>query len=299
LDIPHHIPLGVLGFVLSVLYMPNLAGDGGRDFDFLGFVVFSLSLAIFSFCLEVAPDSRLPFTLGLLSAGLLMMALYWGKLYARKGALFAASLFKKPGYIASVGCNLCSRIGSGAIPFILPLFLQLSMGLSPLRAGFFMIPQALGSLVGKCVVPFLLFRVGFRRFLLLNTLVLGLLVASFSLIRVDSNGVLLSCLFFVFGAINSMQFTGLNSLILINLTPCEAGSGNTLLSVIIQISNNSGVTLGAALLGVYAFAFQGGAFSASAPGAGIFQAAFFTVGVVILSASLLVKRLGRHYGEQA
>lgn len=294
-----NIPFGMVGLILSRLYMPELRGEAPEPFDLLGFMVFSLSLALLSLSFEVAEESPLVLTLALLGVGLLMMAAYWTKLAGRTGALFVSSIFKKPGFVTSICCNLCSRVGSGAIPFILPLFLQLLMGLTPLQAGLFMIPQAVGSLVGKSFAPCLLFRLGFRRFLLSNTCVLGLLVASFSLITVDSPKTWLTALFLVFGAFNSMQFTALNSLILIDLDHREAGSGNTLLSVVIQICNNSGVTLGAALLGAFAVFFQGGALSADAPSALIFHFSFFVVGVVILCAALVVRRLGRDYGRAA
>ncbi len=93
-------------------------------------------------------------------------------------------------------------------------------------------------------------RIGYRRILIGNTLALGVMIASFSLI--DNQlpyGVLLGWLM-VFGAINSLQFSAMNTLTLQDLSLEFASSGNGLLSVVMQL-HEPGVAIAASLLGLF------------------------------------------------
>jgi hypothetical protein len=184
--------------------------------------------------------------------------------------------------------------------FTLPSFLQLSLGLSPVGAGLLMIPQAAGALLGKGLVNVMLPRTGLRAFVLGNTIMLGLMVASFSLIHQGFARLPMVAMFALYGAVNSMQFTALNSMLVIGLDRSQAGSGNTLLSIIAQISGSAGATLGAALLALFALAAGGGGFRpATLIDPAIFQKSFLAIGLVILAATLAIRRLSDDYGLPA
>ncbi|MDR0550013.1 MAG: MFS transporter [Deltaproteobacteria bacterium] len=286
-----NLPFGVFGFWLALKYMPDLREEKLDSFDFVGFVVFGGSVAILSLGLESAPGHAWDQNVLTLGFGLFLMLFYWARLAKRRGALFQVSIFEKPGFLTGICGNLCSRVGSGAMPFMLPIFLQLALGFSPVRAGLFMLPQAIGSIIGKKIITIILPKAGFRRFLLFNTISLGLIVSSFSFLSSNTEHWRLVVVFMIYGAINSMQFTALNSLILIDLNHQKAGPGNSLLSVVIQVCSNSGVAMGAALLGLFALLDQGGAFRVDLPSDAIFQKAFFVIGLVILTSSLIMRKL--------
>jgi EmrB/QacA subfamily drug resistance transporter len=293
-----NLPFGVFGFWLSLKYMPDLREDKLSSFDILGFVVFSSSIAILSLGLERAPTSSTPRNLFTLGFGISLMLVYWLRLAKRRGALFQKSIFESPGFLTGICSNLCSRVGSGAMPFMLPVFLQLALGFSPVLAGLYMLPQALGSIIGKRFITVLLPKAGFRRFLLINTICLGLIVSSFSFLGPETAHWRLIPIFTLYGAVNSMQFTALNSLILIDLNHREAGPGNSLLSVVIQVCSNTGVAMGAALLSLFAILDQGGSFRVDLPTDSIFQKAFIVIGMVILTASLVIRRLPGDNGRK-
>jgi EmrB/QacA subfamily drug resistance transporter len=293
-----NLPVGLLGLLLSLRHMPDLRRQGPTAFDLAGFMVFSLSLAVLSLGLESASGAGpSPAALAAVGLGALLMGCYWMALSRRRGAVIEAALFERPGFGLVVCGNLFSRTGSGAMPFMLPIFLQLSLGLSPVRAGLLMAPQAVGSLIGKGLVPPFLSRLGFRRFILGNTIALGLVVSSFSLVGPLAALPGLAALLMLYGIINSMQFTALNSMVLVGLDDERSASGSTLLSVITQICSNSGVTMGAALLGLFALA-GGGGLQAVAPGAdaSMFQKSFFVIGLVILASSLSMRKISANYG---
>jgi hypothetical protein len=91
-------------------------------------------------------------------------------------------------------------------------------------------------------------RFGYRPVLVTNTLLLGLCIWSFARLGPDVSTFELVCRMFVFGAINSLQFTAMNTITLADLPSASAGSGNALLSVVMQLSMSLGVASAGALL---------------------------------------------------
>ena len=118
-----------------------------------------------------------------------------------------------------------------------------------MHAGLSMIPMTVGALIAKSVATPLVRRFGYRTILAVNTLSLGAMIALFSVIGRDTNYWLMLLIFSVFGVINSMQFTAMNTVTLVDLSDRQASSGNSLLSVIMQLSMSMGIAIAAAILG--------------------------------------------------
>jgi hypothetical protein len=55
----------------------------------------------------------------------------------------------------------------------------------------------------------------------------------------------------IFSMFNSMQFTAMFTMTLIDLPPQHASGGNSILSVVTQLSMGTGVAVGAAVLGFF------------------------------------------------
>ena len=61
------------------------------------------------------------------------------------------------------------------MPFLLPLLYQVGLGFTPIQSGLLIMPQAIASMSMKAMMPRILRRIGYRRVLISNTLVLGVL----------------------------------------------------------------------------------------------------------------------------
>jgi len=221
------------------------------------------------------------------------MVAYWLHAVRRERPLFSPALFRIPTFAIGVAGNLFARIGSGAMPFLMPLFLQLALGHSPASAGMSLIPTALGAMLCKWFAAPLIRRAGYRRVLSINTLLLGAMIASFAWVGPTLPHAALLAMLGVFGIINSLQFTAMNTLTLGDLGPAEASSGNGLLSVVMQLSMSLGVAAAAALI----TAFGGSAHAAGSPAVmHAFHATFVCVGVISAASALIFLQLRR--GEQ-
>ncbi|HET7792339.1 MAG TPA: multidrug transporter subunit MdtD [Rhizobacter sp.] len=286
-----NLPVGLLGVAVARRHMPDLRGAVGQRFDLRGFVLFSSGLVMVSLGLQGLGEHALSVVTSMLlvTGGLAAMVGYWLHATRTPQPLFSPALMRIPTFAIGLAGNLFSRLGSGAMPFLIPLFLQVGLGYSPSATGMSMIPTAIGAMLSKTFAAPLIQRLGYRQVLVVNTLLLGLMIASFGLVDKATPQLTILVMLGVFGVFNSMQFTAMNTLTLGDLDATTASSGNSLLSVVMQLSMSLGVAAGAALLA----AFSGTRFHAT-EGAVVasFQATFFSVGGLSMVAAFIFFQLG-------
>ena len=133
-----------------------------------------------------------------------------------------------------------------------PVFLQLGMGFTPFHAGLMMIPMVLGSMGMKRVVVRLVNQLGYRHALVIATLLLALITLIFPLVAIYGAVWMIPVVLFFQGMVNSLRFSSMNTLTLKDLPPRLASSGNSLLSMIMQLSMSLGVSVAGILIGLFA-----------------------------------------------
>jgi len=290
-----NLPVGLIGVVATLRVMPDLYGDTEHGFDWPGFVLFSLGLILISLGLQGLGEHALSVAVSMLFVigGLAAVAGYWLHAARTPHALFSLRLFEIPTFSIGIFGNLFARLGSGAMPFLTPLFLQVGLGYSPSKAGLSMVPTVLGAMLIKFFAERVIERYGYRRVLTLNTLTLGLFIASFALIDRATPHALILVQLGLFGIVNSMQFTAMNTLTLGDLDDARASAGNSLLSVVMQLSMSLGVAAAGALLA----AFVGTRDTATPSGLlHTFHATYLCVGALSATAAWIFFQLGRREG---
>jgi EmrB/QacA subfamily drug resistance transporter len=290
-----NIPVGIAGMALTLRHMPDLRGEGPVRFDWPGFVLFASGLVLVTLALQGLGEGAISVAAAivLLCAGLAAIMAYW--LHAVRAAqpLFAPALFRIPTFSVGIAGNLFSRLGSGAMPFLTPLYLQVAMGYAPQQAGMMMIPTALGAMSVKPFAERLIKGLGYRRLLVGNTLLLGLLIAAFAALDRDTPVWNILVLLAVFGVVNSLQFTAMNTLTLGDLDRANASGGNSLLSVVMQLSMGLGVAAAGALLAAFA---GPGAHANGAPVMRAFHATYISVGLLSVLAAAIFLQLRSEEG---
>lgn len=282
-----NLPIGVLGLWAVRRYMPDFINAERPPFDLAGFALLGGGMVMLSLGLQGLGElgfARANATL-LLVAGLAATVAYWLHAARAPAPLFALSLFQTRSFAVGLLGNLFARLGSGAMPFLLPLMLQLGLGYSPLQAGLAMMPVALAAIAMKTVVEKILGRYGYRRVLLVNTVLVGALIASFALLPQVVPVWRLVVQLALFGAANSVQFTAMNTLTLRDLTGPAASAGNSLLSMTMQLSISLGVAFAAALLSSFGKYFAAGELL------WVFRATFVCVGMLGAMAAAIFAQL--------
>src|SRR4051794_17891434 len=132
-----NIPIGVLGIVLSTLYIPNIKETDTPPLDFIGFLLSGIGLAALMLGLATGGRHLIPPEISAICVIVGLVCAVGYILHARRTPfpVLQLKLLKIPTFRASVIGGSFFRIGIGSIPFLLPLMLQLGFGLNPLQSG--------------------------------------------------------------------------------------------------------------------------------------------------------------------
>ncbi|MCX5479781.1 DHA2 family efflux MFS transporter permease subunit [Kaistia geumhonensis] len=289
-----NVPIGILGLFLATLYIPDIRGEERVPFDYPGFVLSSFGIAGFvtgstSLGLNLMP---LPYVLALLLGGGGLLVAY--VVYSRRLAnpILDLSLFAIPSFRASVIGGLLFRIGIGAMPFLLPLMLQLGYGLTPFQSGSITFVSAIGAIAMKFVAPPLLRRFGFRSVLIANSFIAAIFIGMPAAFDIGTPLHLITALLFIGGFFRSLQFTSANALSFADVPQARMSRATSLTSVFQQLAMSIGVSVGAIALEL-SLAGTDGTIEV-----GTFHPAFIAIGLISMSSAIFFMRMPRNAGEE-
>jgi EmrB/QacA subfamily drug resistance transporter len=247
-----NIPIGVAGLFYARKYMPDFTTPR-RSFDMGGFFLFGMSLVLFSSGMELFGEKIVAtwMALSVILGGILLFLLYIRHARRHPTPLISLGLFNTRTFSVGIAGNIASRLGTGCVPFLMPLMLQVGFGYPALIAGCMMAPTAMGSILAKSTVTQVLRWFGYRKTLVGVTVFIGLMIAQFSLQSAALPVWMLILPLFVLGMAMSTQFTSMNTITLADLTDENASSGNSVLAVTQQLSISLGVAVSAAVLRFY------------------------------------------------
>lgn len=285
-----NIPIGIAGLFYARKYMPNFTTPP-RHFDLLGFFLFGLSLVFISSGVELFGEKIVEtWIAGVVIAGGALLLLFY-ILHARRysAPLIALPLFKTRTFSVGILGNIASRLGTGCVPFLMPLMLQVAFGYPALLAGCMMAPTALGSILAKSTVTQVLRWFGYRKTLVGITMFIGIMIAQFSLQSPGMAFALLLIPLFILGMAMSTQFTSMNTITLADLSDENASSGNSVLAVTQQLSISLGVAVSAAVLRFYE--------GSHTDTVSQFHLTFITMGVITMASSFVFLLLHQKDGR--
>ncbi|WLS78898.1 multidrug transporter subunit MdtD [Erwinia pyri] len=286
-----NIPVGIAGIFYARKYMPDFTTPR-RRFDLLGFLLFGIGLVLLSSGIELFGEKIVASSIALAvtSGGIVLLLLYIVHARRHPTPLIPLPMFKTRTFSVGILGNIASRLGTGCIPFLMPLMLQVGFGYSAILAGCMMAPTALGSIMAKSTVTQVLRWFGYRKTLVWISVIIGVLIASFSLQTPAMGLTLLLLPLFILGMAMSTQFTAMNTITLADLNDANASSGNSMLAVTQQLAISFGVAVSAAVLRFYEN-FEGTTVQH-------FHATFLTMGVVTVISGVVFMLLkpgdGRH-----
>ncbi|MDR8915699.1 putative transport protein HsrA [Burkholderia multivorans] len=279
-----NVPVGAIGLVAVQRFLPHDQATQPPPFDFIGCALLSVAMVALSLAIDPPMASqRGAWATALAVVGLASALAYLPHARRRAQPLFRLGLFREPNFGAGLLGNLLCRIGTSALPFMLPLLMQVQLGYTPLQSGMMMLPAAIAGVVAKRWIAPLVRRFGYAAFLVVNTGIVGSAIAGFALVSARPAPVLEIALLVVFGAANSMQFAAMNSVTLKGLSHADAASGNSLFTMMQMLAMGLGVSIGGGLINLFAARL-----GSTASG---FMLAFVCMGAVTLLSSLVFRRI--------
>lgn len=282
-----NIPIGVLGIVLGLKYMPNYNARE-TDFDLKGFMIFAAASLLLSVSLELFGDMQnitpvlLVFILGFLF-------LYYYYRHAKRGnnPIFPLSLFQVRTFRVGIVGNLATRLGISSVPLLLPLMIQIAYGQSAVTSGWIIAPMALTAMFGKSSVIRILNKFGYRRTLMINTFIIGVLICCLAIPDIHSSIFWFVPVIAILGFFNSIQFTSMNTISIADLRNFQTSSGNSLISVNQQLAIGFGIAFGLIVLKIY----ENSPELIRHETHNAFRYTFLTVGILTILSSLVFRRL--------
>lgn len=245
-----NIPIALLGVILAGRYIPNLREPEPRSFDGRGFLLLGPGLAGFLtgatlLGLNLASPWQV---VALMLGGATLIALYTR--HARRAAnpLVDLRLLALPTFRISVTAGTLFRVGVGALPFLLPLMLQLGFGLTAFQSGLLTFSAGVGALLMKFAAEPLLRRFGFRRVLTANAVISALFILAPALFTPTTPWLLMAFVLFIGGLSRSLQFTAVNAIAYAEVPSERLSSATSFSAVLQQLSGSIGITLAAMTL---------------------------------------------------
>lgn len=245
-----NLPIGILGMVLATLFIDNVREEDVDPLDWRGFALMAGGLAGLVFSFETIGRHMVPgeFVAALFFCGIACVGLYLRHAGHVLAPIVDMSLFRLPTFRASIAGGSLFRIGFGALPFLLPMMLQIGFGLTPLSSGLLTFSSAAGALAVRPVAGLIIRHFGFRRMMIGNALIGGVSIFLCSLFRPGTAHVVILSVLLAGGFFRSLQFLILNTLVFAEVPDDRMSRATTLFSMLQQLFLSVGVGTGALLL---------------------------------------------------
>jgi EmrB/QacA subfamily drug resistance transporter len=290
-----NIPIGLTGIVLATIFIEDVRAESPDPFDPLGAVLAGLGIGGLVFGGSLVGLNFLPtgVVVGLIVFG--AAAAYAYVLHARRtpAPVLDLSLLAIPTMRAAVVGGFIYRSGIGAMPFLLPLLLQLGFGLTAFQSGLITLSNVVGAMGMKTVIPIILRRFGFRRVLVVNALLSATLVAACATFTPGVPFAWIVGVLIVGGFFRSLEFTSLNTIAYADVDNRHIGRATSLVAVAQQVSISVGVAIGALAVDLTLWA-RGHATITAAD----FQPAYLTIAVIAACGFFVFARLPADAGAE-
>lgn len=288
-----NIPIGFVGVVLSLKYMPNYQSKI-ITFDLKGFLIFATASLLLSISLEMfGTATHTTPVLMIFILGFLMVYFYYRHASKTEHPIFPLNLFQVRTFRVGILGNLATRLGISSVPLLLPLMIQIAYGASAVVSGWIVAPMALTAMFGKSSVIKILNRFGYRKTLMINTFIIGFLICCLAIPGIQTSIWWFVPIIAVMGFFNSIQFTSMNTISLADLRNSHTSSGNSLIAVNQQLAIGFGIAFGLVVLKL----FENNANLNYENTHRAFRYTFIVMGILTILSGFVFRRLHSKDGE--
>ena len=242
-----NVPIGLVGIALASRFIPNIRTEHLEPFDFIGFLLAGCAIAGLAFGLSAMGLEFLPNSVvaALLCGGAISAVAYLIHAKRSPAPILDFNLLRLPTFRASIFGGFLFRLGIGALPFLLPLLLQIGFGLTPFQSGLITFTSALGSMFMKAAVASVLRHFGYRNVLLYNALISSAFLAACASFAEGMPFAGMIAILLSGGFFRSLQFTSINTIAYAEIEPAKMSRATAMVAAAQQLSLSTGVAVGA------------------------------------------------------
>ncbi len=245
-----NVPVGVLAFLMATWVVPQVRAESVRPLDLKGFMLTSsgLSLAIFGITLAGSSTEEMLLAVAMTVLGGVLLTAYVRHAAQASHPIIELRLLRIASFRIAMLAGVLFRISTGAIPFLLPLMLQVGFGMNAFESGSLTFASAVGAMFMKIAAAPILRRYGFRQVLVFNAFLSGVLLSACAFFTAATPALVIILVLLIGGFFRSLQFTSLNTLSYVDIPRDELSLATSFVNVVQQLSLSAGVAVAALVL---------------------------------------------------
>ena len=247
-----NVPIGLIGIALAAWLIPDIKEPPQGGFDSLGLILSGIALACLTFGVELGGRGVFSGTQTLMVIGIAAVSFALYLLHARRLAnpILDMSLMRIPTFSLSVIAGALTRITGGAMPFLLPMMMQLGFGMSAAESGMVTFMSAIGFMLMKAGATPILRRYGFRSTMVWNALFATALIAACAAFRPSWPLWLMYAVLLAGGFLQSLQFAAYNTIAYADIPRDRMSSATSFYATFQQLMLSLGICLASGVLHV-------------------------------------------------
>jgi EmrB/QacA subfamily drug resistance transporter len=245
-----NVPIALIGITLVTLFVPNLREKNIRPIDWAGFSLTAIGMSCLIFGFEVVGRGGLPVSMvmTMIVVGVLCLSVYVWHAKRTPFPVLDLRLLEIPTFRIGVTGGTLTRMGIGALPFLLPFMLQLGFGYSPIVSGLLTFASAAGAMSSRVPATYIIRRFGYRNVLLFNAFLTSVLLGVNALWRPATPLVVIFTVLLFGGFFRSLQFSAVNTLGYSDVPATLMSRATPFASMAQQLAMSLGIGTGALML---------------------------------------------------
>jgi EmrB/QacA subfamily drug resistance transporter len=253
-----NLPIGIITIVCASFVLKESRAPAAPKLDLGGVGILTVGLALFSYPFMEGQERGWPlWAWASLLASFPVLWAFW--LFERRQSaenrspLVEPRLFRDKGFVVGLIVTCIYFAGHSSMLLVLSLYLQFSLGLNPMYAGFALVPFSFAFLLGSAISGKINGYLG-RRSLHLGVAVLVIGIVALALLAAQAPGHLtpsfvLAC--FIYGIGRGIVTSPLYNTVLSGIPLKDAGAASGVTSTMPQLANSIGIALiGAVVFGM-------------------------------------------------
>jgi EmrB/QacA subfamily drug resistance transporter len=244
-----NLPIGLLGIGLVTLLMDEQPGELRSQFDWRGAGLVGVGVGcVIAGLSMMASSAEMSIAVPLLVVGVVSGVLAVRHLRAYPHPLLELKLLATSTFSRGASGTFLFRLAAAGFGFVLPLLLQIVLGMKPFLAGVLVFGSALGAFVMKGSAPPILRRFGFRSVLLCNGALSALSILVCMWFGLTTPLLIIAMALLVGGFVRSLQFAALNAVVYADVDPPLMSAATSFASMLQPLASAAGIAASALLL---------------------------------------------------
>ncbi|AOY98496.1 MFS transporter [Cupriavidus sp. USMAHM13] len=242
-----NVPFGLAGLLLSAWLIPPAQGERPPAPDLTGMALVGLALTTLMVGVEMIGRGLLPGYVPPLciAAGLLLSWLSVRHCRRTAHPAIDFSLLRIPTFHAATVAGSLFRAGAGALPFLVPLTLQVGFGLSASVSGLISLASALGSFCMRPMTRFALHWLPMRTVLIAGSISFALMLAVCTTLSPAWPETAVFALLLCGGLSRSLSFASMGALAFADVPPARLSAATSFQGTAQQMTKAVGVAIAA------------------------------------------------------